>query len=52
MEKAHQDLQEKYSKTQEDISKMMEMLVTLTKGKWVIPQVRPILLRNANDDPP
>ena len=33
MERAYQELQEKYSKTQNDISRMMEMLTVLIRGK-------------------
>ena len=33
MERAHQKLQEKRAKACEDISQMMEILITLTKGK-------------------
>ena len=33
MEKAHHELQEKHVKIQKDISQIMELLVTLTKGK-------------------
>ena len=33
MEKAHQELQEKHAKTCDDVSRIMEMLAILTKGK-------------------
>ena len=55
MEKAHQVLQEKHVKTQEDISQIMEMLVTLTKGKKNVkaanPQPESTPLRSTNEDP-
>ena len=55
MEKTHHELQEKHAKTQEDISQIMEMLATLTKGKKNVeapnPQLVSIPLRRANEDP-
>ena len=33
MKMAHQELQEKHAKACKDISQMMELLITLTKGK-------------------
>ena len=35
MKRAYQELQEKYSKTQDDISRMMEMLTVLIRGKEI-----------------
>ena len=58
MEKAHQQLQEKHAKhakTQKGISQIMEMLVTLTKGKRNVealnPQPESIPLKSAYEDP-
>ena len=55
MEKAHQELSKKHANTQKDISQIMELLATLTKGKKSVkapnPQLESIPLRSANEDP-
>ena len=54
MERAHQELQEKHAKACEDISRMIEMLITLIKGKqneWAFkPQAESTPLRNTGED--
>ena len=56
MEKAHQELQEKHAKTCDDVSRIMEMLAILTKGKQneevSRPQVESTLVRNTVEDLP
>ena len=47
MEKAHEELQEKHVKTCDDISRIMEMLAILTRGK---PQVESTLVKNTVED--
>ena len=55
MEKVQQELQEKILETQEDILKMMEMMMRLTKEKGAIEtsslMVEHILLGNTSYDP-
>ena len=41
IEKAYHELQEKYLKSQKDISEMMEMMMTLNKGKRVTESSNP-----------
>ena len=56
MEKAHQQLREKHAKTCDDISRIMEMLAILTKGKQneeaSHPQVESTPMRNIAKDSP
>ena len=56
MKKAHQELQEKYTKTCDDVSRIMEMLAILIKGKQneeaLKPQVEFTPVRNTIEDLP
>ena len=56
MEKVHQELQERHAKTCDDVSRIMEMLTILTKGKQneeaLNPQVESTPIRNTVEDLP
>ena len=56
MEKAHWELQEKHAKTCDDVSRIMEMLAVLTKGKQneeaSHPQVESTPIRNTGENLP
>ena len=56
MERAYQELQEKYSKTQDDISRMMEMLTMLIRGKKIAgssgPKEKPVQTAHENTSLP
>ena len=54
LEKAHLELQEKHTKSCDDISQMMEMLKMLTKEKQSVeapnPQIETTPLKGTNED--
>ena len=56
LEKAHLDLQEKYAKSCDDISQMMEILKMLTREKQSVeapnPQTKTIPLKGTGGDTP